>query len=933
MHHFDRGRRLRRLSLVLVAAVVLFATAGSTRVVSSARAGSTADALASLAAGLPVGSEIPSLRTQTSDTFVGGNGTFVARVYSGAVNYQDSSGNWQPIDNILHAGPDGSAPGFDNGANRFQLQLPQQIQGAPVRLTDGSDWVSFSLDGATGTGSASGNKETFAGALPNVDATYTSLSDGVDQDLVLNSPSAQRTFSYTIQTSPGLSAAKAADGSITFTDSSGQAQFTVQPPVMSDANGQQSGVGAASYQLSSISGGYNLSVNADSAWLSSADRAWPVTIDPTTLVLSSYMDTFIRSDKPNTNYYGQTVDKVGWDSYGVRRALLYFDVQDSLPTGVEVLDSTMNLYLSAESTSANVQVGAYGLSKIFTTSATWNAWFPPYTWDTPGGDYDAITAYDQEAVGGSLGIYSWDLSALTWEWYTNEIANDGILLKDVDETTGANLFSFNSGVASSNQPVLSIDYTTTIDEVDDNGTVETDQSSPNSRDLYVYPTGPTEVDANGGTGSYPTDAWTSEETDMPNGMQVVSSTGSNTWAISGGVTDANTGSIISGATATLTSTTTPVTNLSATSDSNGTFAFVDVPTSSSWNLQVTAAGYGAWTINDFTPASNETYVDTAEMTSSPQSEDLSGPIPDTSQTTSTSSLIGYVSQRRLPPTIRVRVYPFSQNPNQHCVPSGAPATDRTYGFKFYLLKTAASEIYTSWPKLTVQANMEAEENFAWTYTMHPDSTSYDLDNLPSDRQCFDPMAPVPHKWKTLWWQDPLTHRVATSDGKIERTYYASGGNWSFSNPPPACDAIFSANGGKLAQWGSWALEQGNCGYNTWQSIDNYYYPGTVRAAFPPNIPKTSNSTGAGTVTLTFKSQVNDGANHTSPVGWNYYLQARISGSWVTIHQARWTPGSRSVPTSYTNHTSQCFKYRVRAWNPSGYSPWASYNGGNTICPA
>src|SRR5438094_99500 len=68
------------------------------------------DALARAAAtrsssGPAVGSEIASLRTAGSRTFVGRDGTRVAHVFGEPVNFKTATGHWKKIDNRLV--PDG----------------------------------------------------------------------------------------------------------------------------------------------------------------------------------------------------------------------------------------------------------------------------------------------------------------------------------------------------------------------------------------------------------------------------------------------------------------------------------------------------------------------------------------------------------------------------------------------------------------------------------------------------------------------------------------------------------------------------------------------------------------------------------------------------------------------------------------------------------
>lgn len=218
----------------------------------------------SLTAGLAVGSEVASLRTADSRTYVGAGGTLVAHVYPGRVNYRDASGAWRPVDNSLVVNP----AGFANAGNRFRVQLPSMLSAAPVRVSDGSRWVSFSLDGGVGFGApvSSGSSETYAAALPGVNVTYTSTGWGLKEDAVLLGPSSPRSLSYTVAMSAGLRPVKGSDGSIRFVDARGRARFSFLPPSVSDARGVK---GAAAYHLSSGRTGYKVTLTTNTAWLAS----------------------------------------------------------------------------------------------------------------------------------------------------------------------------------------------------------------------------------------------------------------------------------------------------------------------------------------------------------------------------------------------------------------------------------------------------------------------------------------------------------------------------------------------------------------------------------------------------------------------------------------------------------------------------------------
>jgi hypothetical protein len=102
--------------------------------------------------------EIVEMRTRESNTFLNKDGTYDTDVYTGAVNYKDAQGRFQPIDNTLV--PDAAAQGFRNRANDYVLRLPRNMGAAPTRIEKDGHWLSFSLDGADGEASVRDNKAT-----------------------------------------------------------------------------------------------------------------------------------------------------------------------------------------------------------------------------------------------------------------------------------------------------------------------------------------------------------------------------------------------------------------------------------------------------------------------------------------------------------------------------------------------------------------------------------------------------------------------------------------------------------------------------------------------------------------------------------------------------------------------------------------------------
>jgi len=400
---------------------------------------------------------------------VGADGTLVADVYQDPVNYKDS-GAWQPIDNTLVAG----VVGYENRWNRLQVDLPADLGSGPVRVSDGSHWVSFVLDGASGFASLpSGSSETYSGVLPGVNVTYTATGETLKEDTVLLGPSSQRSFSYSVSTSSGISAVREPDGSINFVNADGRALFSFSPPRLTDAAGAD---GLASYQLTSTDTGYEVTLDANSDWLSSSDRVWPVTIDPSLTDDSAFyqsktpaptQDGYVASAaNAGSNWFGLGYEKVGWNSSGVRRTVQQYS--PVLPRGAQILNAKLFEYLQSETSSTpSASVGVYGMTRSWTTGATWNTYNGTNAWSTSGGGGDSASEPLQsgspwaKTTLGSNGagqFYTWDITQLVAGWANTDVPNLGLMLKYVNETTNSNLFTLASGTASGQKPYISLTY-------------------------------------------------------------------------------------------------------------------------------------------------------------------------------------------------------------------------------------------------------------------------------------------------------------------------------------------------------------------------------------------------------------------------------------------------------------------------------------------
>jgi hypothetical protein len=329
-----------------------------------------------------------------------------------------------------------------NQAGPYILELPSKLGSTPVRIQKDGSWLSFSLQGASATGSVSGATDTFSEARPGVEVIYTAQNDGVKEITRLQSASAPSSFTYTLATSPDITPQQTKDGGIEFLDGSGQTRFTMAAPAVQDASGA---AGPASMSFQATPTASTITVSVDASWLKDPARAFPVTIDPT-VTLGPTQRCYIQSNFLNTRLCG-TSEKVGGGST-IERSLYQFDLSSVSPHST-VANAQLGLNLNTASSAA----ASIALHQVTTpwSLPTWS-YATSFTvpWQTPGGDFAPTPAYTNPAIGPAAGTYNWYPTQLVQAWVNGSTANNGLLLKQTNEAA-ANLFAFDS-------PVLTVTY-------------------------------------------------------------------------------------------------------------------------------------------------------------------------------------------------------------------------------------------------------------------------------------------------------------------------------------------------------------------------------------------------------------------------------------------------------------------------------------------
>lgn len=423
----------RALALVTLAAVLAL-------VLGIGVASGEGDPPAEEAAPAPARTELPGARTATSDTFRLPDGELQTRAYEAPVNYRDESGDWQPIEEGLDTQPDGS--GLENGANAFDLTLPERLGEAPVRLTLGEQWVGVRLLGADSEpAQLEGDVAGYEASEPSTSFEFGTVGDGLKENILLAGPSAPRRFRFELTASAGLTPTLTEAGAIDFRDAEGAVVTTLPAPLMLDSSAQPQTSTDAHYELEeSGEGAWTLTLDAQSEWLDQPDLSWPIRLDPTLHVPAPMLDCWINYSEAaggegEHSCGGPTLYAADYEGTKNRwyRSLLRFDLS-SIPKTAEVTAATIGLYSpGAARNTSGVEVRQ--VTKKWTEAVNWSSYDGHNAWTQPGGDYTSEGAQVLASERGSAAgwwTFSSGLAPVVQQWVSSG-SNTGVIVKLRDD--------------------------------------------------------------------------------------------------------------------------------------------------------------------------------------------------------------------------------------------------------------------------------------------------------------------------------------------------------------------------------------------------------------------------------------------------------------------------------------------------------------------
>ncbi|MBQ3597660.1 MAG: M23 family metallopeptidase [Clostridia bacterium] len=322
--------------------------------------------------------EMPEMRNEYEKHFLMSDGTAVATTYADPVNYYDISDNtWKEIDNTLtlkngryqnkgHGGFDVSFRGENDGGELVKITVDEHTLSWNVSVqnalgtkdtlkTQVSATVSRNQDSqnnkfaAKNAGASIKYNSPFSGNKL-IDVNYTVSQYKVKEDITIYSPKDGNAIYYTYNCGE-LTAVLNPDNSIDFIDEAGNPIYTVHSPYMYDSAGN----GSRSFRitLKQTDDICTVVMTPDKEWLNSADRVYPVVIDPTVTnnkAVSNYSDTYIHSGDTAGEHANETRMYIGKLNGVQHYSLIRFGTLPDVPANSEVLKAQFVFTLTPNST-------------------------------------------------------------------------------------------------------------------------------------------------------------------------------------------------------------------------------------------------------------------------------------------------------------------------------------------------------------------------------------------------------------------------------------------------------------------------------------------------------------------------------------------------------------------------------------------------------
>lgn len=459
--------------------------------------------------------EVTEFREEYAKHFVCEDGSYIVATYSDPVHYKDGE-QWKEIDNSLKLSDVKSSSGkamYTPKAGIIDVKIPQNFEnGQKVFTTNKGYTISFganhdkiiykdkptavvkeasALSSSKMTNNAVDDKksvsttETFSneseitafnnkamsvenktGAIVYEDVfgkddlEYIVTTNSIKENIVVNEKQNKYIYSFDMDFGELVPVVNE-DNSIRLVEpkNAEETVFYIEAPYMYDANGIKSE--DIDMSLVEKDGIYVMTLHANAEWINSAERAFPVIIDPT--VYLSFDDVFVMDGIPNKNTTKINNElRVGRNLANITRTY----IKPTLPSNIPAGSYINNAYLTLTKDSYyqlplenNISVRAYDCYDVKSWNPTGITWEnQPYS-KSNNGYSSGHTCLSSVAATSSKTTYTFSITDAVKRWLNGGV-NNGIMLASSDESSKTQIdFHSSRASSSSNYPQMYITYT------------------------------------------------------------------------------------------------------------------------------------------------------------------------------------------------------------------------------------------------------------------------------------------------------------------------------------------------------------------------------------------------------------------------------------------------------------------------------------------
>ncbi|MET9498147.1 DNRLRE domain-containing protein [Streptomyces sp. NPDC006552] len=415
--------------------------------------------------------EVLQMRTETDTVYANPDGTLTTDVAAGPVRMV-RDGKWVDVDVDLKRSAGG---GVEAVAHPENLKLAGKegtparslaavAEAAPAQANDlvsigqGQGKIALQWKGGLPAPRLDGNRATYKDAVPEGDLIVEATRTGFEQFLRLNEVPKDGAPMVVPMTVPdGTKARQNPDGSVTFSDSSGERTAVMPAPTMWDSRRdsrsfERTNSRRVDTEMSQDGNTVTLTLTPDADWLNDPKTQYPVTIDPAADALDVLFDTFVQGGD-TTDQSANTDLKLGWpgDYEGSTKRIARSFVTFRTSPFADSLVSKANLKLwNYHSWSA----GARGWEVWAADPADRNT-----RWTKQPAMTEKIATSTETKPATSPGWVNADVTKLAQTWASMKADTGSVALKAVDEADTYGWKRFYSANATDQDKIPTLEVT------------------------------------------------------------------------------------------------------------------------------------------------------------------------------------------------------------------------------------------------------------------------------------------------------------------------------------------------------------------------------------------------------------------------------------------------------------------------------------------